>query len=212
MASRDNPYAPPTSELTDHTHTVPDSLELLASRWRRLGAVTLDLVILVGSQLLIVLVIDFFSETDLMGSFLSEDSVPMFEPNLIKLGWYLGIVFDSLFFFIINGYLLTTRGQTIGKVITNIAIVNVSTQKPHPIGKLVLLRYAPIYLTQLIMYFAYSLVFLIDALFIFRSDRRTLHDMLAGTTVIDLRKRERLSTRADSSLDHISSESTPSEP
>jgi uncharacterized RDD family membrane protein YckC len=29
-----------------------------------------------------------------------------------------------------------------------------------------------------------SLIFLVDTLFIFRKDRRTLHDMLAGTIVI----------------------------
>ena len=197
MEPTDNPYTPPTSDLTDDIVYSPE--EMLASRWKRLGAILLDLLILLGSQLLIVLVIGFFTETNLVDAFLSQDPVPMFATNLTNMGWYIGLVFDSAFFFIINGYLLTTRGQTIGKVITRIAIVKAETLRPLPIGRLVLLRYAPIYAFQAVMYVAYSIVFLVDALFIFRRDRRTLHDLIAGTAVIDLRLQERL--RAEGQVD-----------
>ena len=137
-----------------------------------------------------MVIFDYTAGTNLIEETFSESAepLPLFSWNLFSLGTYLGSASEAIIFLVINGYLLATRGQSIGKLIMQIAIVSVESQRPLPIGRLILLRYFPIYFVQAIMYIAYFLLFFIDALFIFRDDRRTLHDLLAGTVVIDLRQ------------------------
>lgn len=193
MARTDNPYAAPTSDLVSGTYL--STTDVAASRWKRLGAVLLDLTILAGLQLLTVLLIDLvYGSNVFQQAFIDPppEGVPWFEVNLLNGANYIALAIDAVVFFLINGYLLAKRGQSIGKVIVNIAIVNVETHNVQPFVHLVISRYAPIYLFQVVMFFAYFLVFLVDALLIFRSDRRTLHDMMAGTTVIDLKLQERM--------------------
>lgn len=193
MNPKENPYAAPTSDLN------PDAIEreglALASRLKRLGAVLLDLAILGGSQILTLFMIGLIIRRDLVGELFAtppNDDMNLLATNLLDGAVYIGLAIDSAVFLIINGYLLATRGQSVGKLLLNIAIVSEDTRQVHPIGKLLILRYFPIYILQLLMYLVYSVVFIIDALFIFRHDRRTLHDMMAGTTVIDLKNQKRL--------------------
>lgn len=193
MATTENPYTPPSSDLVDATYI--GTADIAASRMRRLGAVLLDLLILVVLQVSTILLIDHFSGSNIFQEAIlnaSEEDYPWFEINLLSAANYIGLAIDAIVFFFINGYLLAKRGQSIGKVIVNIAIVNVDTQRVQPMGRLIMLRYAPIYMLQAVMAFVYFLVFTVDALFVFRRDRRTLHDMMAGTTVIDLKLQERL--------------------
>jgi len=51
-------------------------------------------------------------------------------------------------------------------------------------GKLVGLRYVPVWLASSIPFIGGFLA-LIDILFIFREDRRCVHDMIAGTVVVE---------------------------
>lgn len=90
--------------------------------------------------------------------------------------------FGWAIFFLINGYLLITRGQTIGKLTVKTKIVNLEGQTPSPasiLGK----RYV---IPSLISYIpiAGQLFGLVNILFIFRKDKRCLHDHIAGTWVI----------------------------
>ncbi|MCY3883892.1 MAG: RDD family protein [Gammaproteobacteria bacterium] len=188
-----NPYAAPTSDLLPDA-TSREGTEV-ASRLKRLGAVVLDLVILGGSQILTLFLIGLVIGRNLIGEAFStaeSEELEWFATNLLDGSVYLGLAIDAAVFLIINGYLLATRGQSIGKLFMNIAIVSEDTRQVQPIGKLLILRYFPIYALQVVMYFLYSLVFILDALFIFRDDRRTFHDIMAGTTVIDLKNRNRL--------------------
>jgi len=98
----------------------------------------------------------------------------------------IGVVFFIaywLLFLLLNGYILFTRGQTIGKVLMSTRIVNLSGNIPS-FGKLVVLRY-------LIPGFAMEIpcigtvFWLIDCLFIFGQERRCVHDYIAGTKVIN---------------------------
>jgi len=80
-------------------------------------------------------------------------------------------------------YLLATRGQTIGKRLMDIKIVNFADESNPGFVKAFLLR---VFVNGLIgavpvVGFAYSLV---DICFIFRDDRRCLHDLIAGTKVV----------------------------
>ena len=80
--------------------------------------------------------------------------------------------------FVVQMVLLATRGQTIGKIITKIRIVDADTGE-HPGGwRIIMLRnIAHIILLFTIFYWP------IDSLFIFRKDRRTIHDLIAQTRV-----------------------------
>jgi uncharacterized RDD family membrane protein YckC len=80
-------------------------------------------------------------------------------------------------------YLLTTRGQTMGKKLLGIKIVNFEDETNPGFVKACLLRG---FVNGLICSIpmlgaAYSLV---DICFIFRDDRRCIHDLLAGTKVV----------------------------
>lgn len=91
------------------------------------------------------------------------------------------LVCSVLVFFVANGYLLARRGQTLGKKLLKIAIVDVNGE-PAGIVNLVFNRYL-IQLAMLII----PLLNPVDYLTMFiRRDRRCLHDLLAKTKVIDL--------------------------
>lgn len=94
----------------------------------------------------------------------------------------LQILIQSVFvFFVLNGYLLYRRGQTLGKRLFNIAIVDLNDQ-PVSILNLVVNRY----FIQLAMVVV-PLLNPVDYLtMLFRRDRRCLHDLIAKTKVIDL--------------------------
>ncbi|RYY76494.1 MAG: RDD family protein [Gammaproteobacteria bacterium] len=87
-------------------------------------------------------------------------------------------------FFMLHGYSLFLRGQTIGKRVMGIAIVTLDNQKP-PFLPLIFNRY----LTQWILGMVPGLgplLRVVDVLAIFRTDKRCVHDLIAKTKVIDL--------------------------
>lgn len=88
---------------------------------------------------------------------------------------------------LLHSYLLYFYGQTIGKRIMGIAIVNAANKVPG-YNRIIGLRYLPFYLLGQIP--GLSTLALVDVLFIFRADRLCLHDMLAGTRVIDVTSRQ----------------------
>lgn len=89
----------------------------------------------------------------------------------------------------IQMYLLSTQGQTVGKKILNIRIVKFDTGENGGFAINVGMRgivngiigIIPIYFLGLFPFYS-----LLDALFIFRNDRRCIHDLLAGTKVIEV--------------------------
>jgi uncharacterized RDD family membrane protein YckC len=82
--------------------------------------------------------------------------------------------------------LLGTRGQTIGKMILNIDVVDHIDKMPPGFVRAALIRQLPIMIVGLFAP-ALTLVYLIlDGAPIFTSSRRCLHDYLAGTVVITL--------------------------
>lgn len=77
-------------------------------------------------------------------------------------------------------FLLTTLGQTIGKRFCGIKIVTHDTGANGGFVTNVLLRSILNGLISVIPFYA-----LVDILFIFREDRRCIHDMIAGTKVVE---------------------------
>ena len=86
-------------------------------------------------------------------------------------------------FLAIHGYFLATSGQTVAKRMLGMQIVSVEDNRTLPFGKLIGLRYAPLYLVGLIPVLG-NLIGLINPLTIFGNERRCLHDYVAGTKVI----------------------------
>jgi uncharacterized RDD family membrane protein YckC len=82
---------------------------------------------------------------------------------------------------IANLYFLTTRGQTLGKMVCKIKIVDMAGQNPGFV-KAVLLRGVVPGIIGALVGPIFSL--LVDPLFIFRGDRRCVHDLIAGTRVV----------------------------
>lgn len=164
-----NPYAPP--EATSATPDTPASHLHLASRWARLGAAIVDIVILM------VIMIPVLSLTGGL-SFPSNTNSPG-TTNIYDIGMAL---LGNVIYIMINYNLLTSHGQTIGKKLLNIRIVALDGRhadlKEHLIP-----RFAFDLLLPMIPSVG-ELLALIDVLFIFRADKRCLHDLFGKTKVV----------------------------
>jgi uncharacterized RDD family membrane protein YckC len=86
--------------------------------------------------------------------------------------WWLGLIGYQVF-------LLATRGQTLGKKWMGIKVVR-TDGGPASAGSLIVMRFV---VAQGILG-AIPVYGLIDVLFIFRDDRRCVHDLIAGTKVV----------------------------
>ena len=133
----------------------------LSGRWGRLGAKLLDsLVYLVAYIPLVVLAI-----ADQAGvGFL-----------LFLLG-FAGIA-------ILQVVWLSTDGQTIGKKILGIKIVSAKTGLNGGFGPNVLLRAWLTFVISVVPIIGWVFA-AVDVLFIFREDKRCIHDLIAGTSVV----------------------------
>lgn len=141
----------------------------LADRWARLGAAFIDGIIIMVILLPIILLTNLnFGGVGWQGMSLTQHLVI----------FILGIVV----FLIPNGYLLYSKGQTVGKMILKMKIVDADGKVPD-FPKLLTLRYIVLYLVTRIPFIG-SLLALADVLFIFTAERRCLHDQLAGTWVV----------------------------
>jgi uncharacterized RDD family membrane protein YckC len=161
-----NPYETPMSTLTE----APNENEtLLASRWKRFLASIADAIIY----------------------FISSVPLYAYKQYVLNKEWsdYVSfefmageIAYTFIMFSLINGYLLKTNGQTLGKYIFKIKIATIYYTKPTLFNALMVRTF----LFWLISYHEW-LVFLclLDILFIYRKDMRCLHDHVARTTVIN---------------------------
>lgn len=156
--TRDNESTNTQSEVYSNT--------VLASREIRLLAAIIDgaLGSIVAAPLFAALVI-----ADTM----NEDFLAL---GGMALAFFLGLIL-----LIINVNLLIKNGQTIGKKATKIRVVELGTDRnPGFLHTGVIRIFVPSLINQFIGIFS-----LIDVLFIFREDRRCIHDMMANTEVIE---------------------------
>ena len=146
----------------------------LASLGKRLGGALIDGLILMVIAIPVTLLIIWAG-----GMPYSASSRSRF--------WTIALIISFLIFFSIQSYLLHSRGQTIGKVIVKTKIVDLQGNKPD-IETLISLRYLVLGLLSFTPIFPIlgSFIGLIDIFFIFREDHRCLHDLLAGTLVVDV--------------------------
>ena len=144
----------------------------LASRGKRLAAAVVDififfpLVVLVAQPLGLINI----SDPEKIQAFNLEQSIKLF-------------IIGQVLFLLVQGYLLHTQGQTIGKKLLKIKIVSLD-DKLLGIGKLYFVRYLTFSLIAQIPIIG-ALIGIVNVLFIFGQDKRCLHDRIAGTKVIE---------------------------
>ncbi|HIC35962.1 MAG TPA: RDD family protein [Gammaproteobacteria bacterium] len=143
----------------------------LAGRGRRLGAYLIDSII-AG----IVLAVVAYLNLGISFADITRDPMTQQMPIAGSIGFL-------VIFMAINSYLLVTKGQTLGKRMLGIRIVDAVSNGAATAVKLLGLRYVLVLLVMAIPMIGQALG-LIDVLFIFRSDRRCVHDLLAGTKVV----------------------------
>ncbi len=165
MNNNNNPYRAPTAELAD----APLDGELeLAGRGHRFGAAMIDGAI----ESAIIFPIGFATG---MIDFTGSRDEPLGTSIVIAL-------LSFVLFAFLHSYFLKKKGQTIGKKIVGIRIVTQDGNTPT-LGRLLGARYGIVYLFNSLPVIG-SVFALIDVLFIFRRDRRCIHDLVAGTRVV----------------------------
>jgi uncharacterized RDD family membrane protein YckC len=174
-----NPYAPPaTGWEVPRPAPVPDGTEL-ASRWRRLGGSLVDgLLHLVAAAPLAI-----GGAWSLLGTSINSGDSPLRIYANTGL-WGATSAALTLGLLAVNCLLIARRGQSLGKIAAGTRIVNLDgtpTGAVHGILLRTLLPYVVGFLPHV-----GSWIGIIDILFIFRGDRRCLHDLIAGTKVVRL--------------------------
>jgi uncharacterized RDD family membrane protein YckC len=167
-----NPYAAPGAVVADSQAFDAYDLDARkASREQRFGAAFIDgIVIGIGT-----VPITFY----LMQLAQSDRRLPfVVSPTLMAVGFVaLAIVC------VVNYLWLKSNGQTIGKRALGIKTVR-KDGSPVTVPRVFFLRYLPITLVGLIPFIG-GIVALVDALIIFGSEKRCLHDLIADTIVIE---------------------------
>jgi uncharacterized RDD family membrane protein YckC len=160
-----NPYAAPQAAVSD---VAVASVGELASPWLRLGGAIID------GLILLVLIVPVY--LILFWGMVSTSQEPGFLANV---GF---TVFGFIVFVAVQGYFLNQSGQTIAKKLLKMKIIDENGNKPEFV-KLIGMRYAILQFAQLVPFLG-AVYGLVDALFIFRDDRRRISDLLAGTRVV----------------------------
>ncbi|QPG34951.1 RDD family protein [Vibrio europaeus] len=144
---------------------------VLASRWSRFGATSIDVIISMAFNIPIILY------TDIGARLISLQALSITDVLL-------SAIYSMIAYILCHGYLLHKKGQTIGKYVFGISIVNM---KGELIGfpKIYLKRNLPVGMAAYIPFIGGYLP-LADMLFIFRKDKRCMHDLIAGTQVVSV--------------------------
>ncbi|WMS88931.1 RDD family protein [Pleionea litopenaei] len=179
-----NIYAPPQAE----ENKLEINFRPLASRWHRLAASIIDSIILVA------VTVPIYYLSGLMDQLL-DGEVSSVSFLLLSAAISIGS------FILVNGYFLVRDGQTMGKKALGIQIVSMTNE---PVSATTITKRYGFAIGISYIPFAGSLLSLIDTLFIFSESKRCLHDLVAGTQVVDVQKDEQQTPN----LDHTVEEKT----
>ena len=142
----------------------------LASPLARLAAVIIDILILLA----VIIPLSIIAALTFAADQLENDDAS---------GVIAVAVIAFIVIFVIQMVLLGTRGQTIGKIAMKVRVVDAQTGAHPGWARLVLLRSIVNGILTGIP-FVGNIYWLVDSLFIFRADHRTIHDLYSGTRVI----------------------------
>lgn len=173
----DNPYASPVTAGGEAPLTVSENDEL-AGRFTRFSAAIVDGILIMGLTLSVI-----FATGYPAGSIFEQSGI------INQIAFTLIFIASML---TLNGYLLATRGQTIGKLLGKIQIVDAQSGGLLPFLRVYVYRY--LWMLPLSFLVALipgntddglvNLVALINIVFIFGAARRCLHDYIAGSKVV----------------------------
>lgn len=181
----ENPYAPPTSDVNAGTELAVAEGQL-ARRLTRFVSQLLD------GLLFVVALAPAFVAGMRSGAFREgggSRTIIFHAFTTGPLGMVSGAAWLGLLLF--QAYLIATTGQSIAKRWLRIKIVKVDGSEVNFVSGVLLRNWLMLILQQIPG--VNVILPLLDALFIFREDRRCIHDLIAGTKVIAL-------TSASSSL------------
>jgi uncharacterized RDD family membrane protein YckC len=164
---QDARYAPPQAHVAD-VETQAEG-PLLATRAQRFGAAVIDGALAFASVWVAAKLTPWNP----------WDMPP--EANFWTVTPVMNMVVGLLLFFLIHGFLLATRGQTVGKLALGIRIVRPDGSRVS-VGRIGL-RYSIGYATTVVPIVG-QIYNIADCLLIFRSNRRCLHDLIADTIVV----------------------------
>jgi len=159
-------------------HAVPGAERTLAGRGARLAAAVIDgaLSLLCLWPLMNPIFTDAASRNNY--SFAFADAVNLSASPHAKLA-----AWAFVFLVVVQVLMLSTRGQSIGKRLCGIRIVRFRDERNPGFVHAFLLRGVLPGLIELIPVFG-MIFMLVDTCFIFRADRRCLHDLMADTVVV----------------------------
>ena len=143
---------------------------MLAGRGRRLFATLIDLVITPVVGVAIMLVTGILESAEAYAS--TEQTITRL--MLLAMSSYL----------VVNGWLLFSRSQSLGKSLLGIMIVDNNSGEPASFWKLILLRLWALPLIYLSVIPFALIIPVLDQAFIFGESRRCLHDYLCSTKVV----------------------------
>jgi uncharacterized RDD family membrane protein YckC len=169
----ENPYQTPQSDVSNPP-PLPGEYNELAGRWQRLGAAIID-----GLLLLVIM-----SPMMFFGGYFSAAMEAAQRGQQVGFGTILFWTALSFVVFVaVQAYPLNLNGQTWGKKLLDIKIVDLNGAKPA-LATILLKRYLPIQAASAIPILG-GIFGLVNALFIFRADKRCIHDLIAGTRVVN---------------------------
>jgi uncharacterized RDD family membrane protein YckC len=174
-----NPYAPPVADAAAQDTYAAPSAEL-ASLGQRFGGAIVDGLVHACALLPVYLEGNILELLRLAG----RSGNPLF---LYTHTGTAGVVAAALVLAVLGmqAILLTTRGQSIGKIVAGSRVVLTNGARA-PFVNVVVLRLLPVWLIPLIPK-ANGVLSLVDVLFVFGEQRRCLHDRVAGTKVVRAR-------------------------
>lgn len=190
MSTTFNPYQAPKTAITDGEPAF-DEIEL-ATVFERVLARVIDYLLntVVAITLFVTAVIVMIFSGGVGAAFL-EGVLPdpandpaLLQFNLTNPFLWLSVVLTHAIFLALHGVLLHRYGQTIGKRLMKIAIVDAETHEVVPLPRLFVFRYLIWDFPALFFGLINWLIRIIDVCFGLRENRRTLHDMTANTVVI----------------------------
>ena len=162
-----NPYQPPT---TDPFSSQMHGDALLATRGSRFGAALIDSIAVGVVNGVLMWQLGFL------------DALTRGRADFGTLAMLAGLGFGT---WLAIQIAFLAKGQTLGKRLLGICMVDYETGEVPPLGRLIFLRYLPTSLVTLIPGIG-NLLPLIDVLFIFGDEQRCIHDRIAGTKVVQL--------------------------
>jgi len=175
----ENPYASPQAEIQTST-AIEVGKRPLATRGQRFYGYVVDFAVLAVGVVALVMIIFLLLDVFYPAYFELPET-----PILDAIETIVSLMIVSIVFLSVNGYLLTKRGQTVGKLVAKTQIVS-EQDELVPCLKIFLLRYLFFWFFGMLPGLG-RLLSLGDSLAIFRSNRKCWHDQLAGTKVVMLR-------------------------